>query len=192
MKKIAKISLLSCAAAFFAAIQTSNAETPTAFEVIKEANRHVGDDARDRIVQIRSEKSVGDLSPNIWYVVFYDPDATFKATEVKIGAGKKMDVKRPARVLEYLNADKVFDKKKMNVDSDKALETAGKEPLLEKLTLKASQIWLELRVDVPTWRVRLWAAKLKHPNDNVDIGEVFVSADDGKVIKIDLHINRVD
>ncbi len=192
MKKIAKIFLLSCAAAFFAAIQTSNAEIPTAFEVIKEANRHVGDDTRDRIVQIRSEKSVGDLSPNIWYVVFYDPDATFKATEVKVGAGKKMDVKRPARVLEYLDADKVLDKKKMNVDSDKALQTAAKEPLLEKLTLKASQLWLESRVGVPTWRVRLWAAKLQNPNRHVDIGEVFVSAEDGKVTKLDLHINRVD
>ena len=143
-------------------------------------------------MQIRSEKSVGDLSPNIWYVVFYDPDATFKATEVKIGAGKKMDVKRPARVLEYVKAEKLLDRKKMQEDSDKALATATKEPLLEKLTLKASQMWLEPSDGVPVWRVRLWAAKLKSPNKHVDIGEVFVSAEDGKVTKLDLHINRVD
>ena len=191
MKTISTIFRLSFAAALLLETQSLHA-VPTAFEVIKEASRHVGEDAREKIVQIRSEKSVGDLSPNIWYVVFYDPDATFKATEVKIGAGKKMDVKRPARVLEYLDADKVLDKQKMTVDSDKALQTATKEPLLEKLTLKASQMWLELRGGAPTWRVRLWAAKLKHPKDNVDIGEVFVSADDGKVVKIDLHINRVD
>jgi hypothetical protein len=42
------------------------------------------------------------------------------------------------------------------------------------------------------WRVRLWAAKLRHPNDQADIGEVFVSAENGKVVHTDLHINRVD
>ena len=30
--------------------------------------------------------------PNVWYVVYYDPDAVLKAVEVKFGAGKKMDV----------------------------------------------------------------------------------------------------
>ena len=75
------------------------AAEPTAFELIKEGNRHVGEEAKDRIVEIRSEKSIGSLTPNIWYVVYYDPDATAKATEVKFGAGKKLSVKRPARVL---------------------------------------------------------------------------------------------
>src|SRR2546425_22816 len=71
----------------------------SAFQLIKEGNRHLGEEARDRVVQIRSEKSVGSLTPNIWYVVYYDPDATAKAAEVKFGAGKKLSVKRPARNL---------------------------------------------------------------------------------------------
>jgi len=44
----------------------------------------------------------------------------------------------------------------------------------------------------PVWRVRLWAAKLRNPNRDADIGEVVVAAEDGKVLKTDLHINRVD
>jgi len=170
----------------------------TAFQLIKEADRYVGEEAKDKVVQLRSEKSVGTLVPNIWYVVFYDPDATFKATEVKFMAGKKSDVKRPFRMLEYVKADKVFDNSKLKVDSDAAIKTATSEPLLKNLTIKATQLWLDsnlktdLSVTGPIWRVRLWAAKLSNPNDNVDIGEVFVAAEDGKVVKTDLHINRVD
>jgi len=172
--------------------QIANAGEPTAFDLVKEGNRHLGEEAKGRVVQIRSEKSVGGLTPNIWFVVYYDPDASFKATEVKFGAGKKMDVKRPFRVLEWASADKKLDRKKMNVDSDKALSIATADPLLQNLKLKASQMWLDHSEDGPVWRVRLWAAKLKNPNDDADIGEVFVSADDGKVTRRDLHIDRVD
>ncbi len=164
----------------------------TAYQLIKEGNRYVGEEAKDQVVQIRSDKSVGTMTPTVWYIVYYDPDASLKATEVKFGAGKKMDVKRPFRLLEMASADKKLDRKKMNVDSDKALSTATADPLLQNLKLKASQMWLDRGDDGPVWRVRLWAAKLKDPNDNADIGEVFISADDGKVLRRDLHIERVD
>jgi len=164
----------------------------TAYQLIKEGNRYVGEEAKDQVVQIRSDKSVGTMTPTVWYIVYYDPDASLKATEVKFGAGKKMDVKRPFRLLEMASADKKLDRKKINVDSDKALSTATADPLLQNLKLKASQMWLDRGDDGPVWRVRLWAAKLKDPNDNADIGEVFISADDGKVLRRDLHIERVD
>jgi len=165
----------------------------TAYQLIKEGNRYVGEDAKDKVVQIRSEKSIGTLTPNIWYVVYYDPDATFKATEVKFGAGQKMDVKRPMRMLEPVTGeDKKLDRKKMNVDSDKAIQTAASEPLLQNLKLKATQLWLQHGEDGPVWKVRLWAAKLRNPNDDANIGDVYVSADDGKVVRVDLHPDRVD
>lgn len=192
-RKIVFTGLLLCSMARFAF-----AAEPTALQLISQANEYVGKDARDKVVQIRSEKSVGSLTPVIWFVVFYDPDATFKATEVKFAAGTKSEVKRPFRLLEYVKADKVMDKAKLKVDSDQAIKTATAEPLLKNLTLKATQLWLDrnmkidLSVDAPIWRVRLWAAKLNNPNDNVDIGEVWISADDGKVVKTDLHIDRVD
>ena len=98
---------------------------PTAFELIKLGNDYVGKDARDKVVQIRSEKSIGSLTPTIWFVVYYDVDASFKATEVKFEAGKKAAVKRPWRMLEYVKADKVFDKAKLKVDSDAAIKIAA-------------------------------------------------------------------
>jgi len=169
------------------------ADDATAFSLIKEGNRFIGEQSRDKVMQIRSEKSVGTLTPSIWYVVYYDPDAKLKAVEVKFGAGQKMEVKRPLRVVEAItDHDRVIDRAKLKVDSDKALRTAAGEPLLKNLTLKASQMWLQPGKDGPAWKVRLWAAKLNNPNANADIGEVFISAEDGKIIRSDLHPNRVD
>jgi len=169
----------------------------TALELIKEGNRHVGEEAKDKVVQIRSEKSIGTLTPNIWYIVYFDPDATAKATEVKFGAGQKLSVKRPARILEpFMGTHRPLNREKIKLDSDKAIAIAIKEPLLTNLKLQATQLWLGRQPwaadEVPVWRVRLWAAKLRHPGDTADIGEVFISAEDGKVLKNDLHIDRVD
>jgi len=180
----------------------ARAGEPTAFELIKEANRYVGEPAKDRVVQVRSEKSIGTLIPNIWWVVLYDPDATMKATEVKFGAGKKLDVKRPFRLLEpAFGADKQMDRDKLKIDSDAAIKKAMEEPLLKDLKILATQLKLEQSNDTALgtgntgqglWKVRLWAAKLRDPSRDADIGEVWLSALDGKVIKTDLHINRVD
>ena len=174
--------------------QTVSAAEPTAFQLIKEGDRHVGEDAKGRVSQIRSEKSVGGLTPNIWHVVYYDPDATAKATEIKFAAGKKISVKRPARIIELgSSAHRELPKDKLRIDSDKALAIAKKEPLLEKLTLTNSEMRLERgEGDLPVWKIKLWAAKIRKPSETANIGEIHVSADDGKVIKSDLKPGRAD
>jgi hypothetical protein len=175
---------------------------PTAFELIKEANRYVGEQSKDKVVQIRSEKSIGSLTPNVWYIVLYDPTATLKAEEVKLGAGKMISVKRPMRLLEPVTgADVPLDRSKLKIDSDAAIKIALKEPLLKDLKITATQLKLE-RVgegvlgtngtSEAVWKVKLWAAKLRQPQKDVEIGEVWELAADGKVVKSDLHINRVD
>jgi hypothetical protein len=165
----------------------------TALSLVKDANEYVGKDTKDKVIGIRSDKSVASLTPNIWYVVFYDHDATFKTTEVKYGAGQKLAVNHPIRQpFAYINDKNLLDRKAIKIDSDEAIKTATAEPLLGKLTIRATQLWLENVDNVPTWRVRLWAQKLRHPNDDANIGDVSLSAIDGKVIKSDLHIDRVD
>lgn len=164
----------------------------TAFQLIKEADRYVGEEAKDQVVQLRSEKSIGSLQPNIWYVVFYDPDATFKATEVKFGGGKKLDVKRPMRMLEMASGNSKLDSKKLNTDSDKAIKIATADPLLNNIKVTATQLWLDKGDDGPTWKVRLWAQKLRDPSRDADIGDIYITSDDGKVVKRDLHIDRLD
>lgn len=175
--------------------QTATAKDATAFQLIKEGNRYVGEQSKDKVVQIRSEKSVGGLTPDIWYVVYHDPDASLKAVEVKFGAGEKMEVKRPLRLLEPITkSDEPLSKEKLKIDSDKAIDIARKQPLLEKLTLKASRLVLERRSsddDTPVWKVRFWAAKVKDSSESVDLGEILISAEDGTVLKADLHPDRV-
>lgn len=168
-------------------------EERTAFSLIRDANEYVGKDTRDQIIGFRSDKSVAGLIPNIWFVVFHDTDATFKITQVKFGAGQKLDVSHPLRPPEeYVDLNNVLDQKRLKVDSDRAIKIATAQPLLEKLNVRATQLWLQNRDGVPTWQVRLWAAKLRHPDSDANIGDVFVSAEDGKVTKVDLHIDRVD
>lgn len=179
------VALLPCMAA---------TKEMTAFELVKEGNRYVGEQSKDKLVQIRSEKSIGGLSPTIWYVVFYDTTASMKATEVKFGAGKMLDVKRPFRLLEpATGGDIPLDRSKLKIDSDDAIKIATKEPLLEKLTLTATALKLDrLKDGSAVWKVRVWAAKLRNPSRDADLGEIQISAADGKVVKNDLHINRVD
>jgi hypothetical protein len=173
--------------------QTAAAGEPTAFDLVKQGDQYVGDQAKDKVVQIRSEKSIGSLTPNIWYVVYFDPTATLKATEVKFGGGNMMEVKRPFRLLEPVTGgDKTLERKKLKVDSDRALAIALKEPLLVGLNLKATQFWLEHGDHSPEWRIRFWAAKLSEPNKMADIGEVVISSAKGKVVRSDLHPKSVD
>ena len=166
---------------------------PEALELIKLGDPYVGIQSKDKVVQIRSEKSIASLTPDIWYVVYYDPDATFRAVEVKFGAGEKLDVSHPGRVLEWFgDAKDPLDPTKLNIDSERAIKIAASKPLLKNLTLKASQLTLGHSDMGPVWKVRLWAAKLNNPDKQADIGLITLSAADGSIIKSDLRPDRVD
>jgi hypothetical protein len=166
------------------------AAEPTAFELAKEGNRYVGEQAKDKVLEIRSEKSVASIVPTVWEVIYFDPTATFKAVEVKFGGGKMLDVKRPMRVFR---GKETLDLSKLKIDSDKAIQIAIKEPVLDKLTVQSTSARLERgETGTPVWKVRIWAAKLRNPNAQANLGEVILSAEDGTVIKDNLHINRVD
>ena len=76
---------------------------------------------------------------------------------------------------------------------DKAIEIDKKEPLVKNLKLTNAELKLERgEGDLPVWKVKLWAAKIRRPSDTVNIGEIYISADEGKVVKNDLKPGRVD
>ena len=164
---------------------------PTAFDLAKEGNRYVGEQAKDKIVQIRSERSIGSLTPRIWYVIYFDPTATFKSVEVKFAGGKMVDVKRPFRMIEMIgDASKAIDHDKLKIDSDVAIEKAVAEPILKDIKVKSVEAKLENSSGGPVWRLKLWAEKL-NGRDVVDIGRITVAADDGKVTETDVHLDRL-
>lgn len=184
---------LACVGFLALLLSPLNAAEKTAFQLIKEGNKHIGEHAKDRVVQIRSEKSVGSVTPNIWYVVYYDEFASMKAVEVKFGGGKLMSVKRPFRLLERAaDKDSELNAKIMKVDSDEALAIALKQEILKNLTVTASEMKLDRYQEAPTWMITLWAAKLKNPKKDAKIGEIFVDAEHGKVVKLDIKPEKVD
>lgn len=193
MKTTVMTKALFSTVALCAFALVARAADPTAFDLIKEGNRYVGEDAKDKVVQLRSEKSIGGLTPSTWWIVFYDIDARMKATEVRFDGGKKTDVQRPFRLFERAGSYKnVLDRSKLKIDSDEALKIAQKDGLLDKVKLTNSKLILERWEDMPVWKVTFWAEKARDASRTVDVGQVFVHAEDGKVVHRDLHINRVD
>jgi hypothetical protein len=168
-------------------------EEPTAFQLMKEGNRYIGEQAKDKVIEAHSDKSIGTLTPKVWHITYFDPTASLKSVEVKFAAGKMVDVKRPFRLIQQIgDGNKALDRDKLKIDSDKAIEIALKEPILENIKVKSVELHLESSDSGPIWKVKMWAAKLDHPNSTVNIGEITVTADDGKVIETDVHIDRVD
>lgn len=160
----------------------------TALELIREGNRYVGEQFRDKVVMIRSEKSVATLTPQTWLINYRHDLTSLKGIEVKFVGGKMADVDSSMR------GGRPFDLSKVTVDSGRALNVVTNEAILKNLTLRATKMSLERLGEngVPAWRVQVWAAKLRSPADSTSIGEIFISAEDGSVLKNDLKISRVD
>jgi hypothetical protein len=193
---------------FVSNLEALGADNPTAFQLVREGDHYVAEQCRDKIVQIRSERSFGNLHPNIWCILYHDPTAALKVTEVKFGAGKMLEVRRPLRLLEPLTGgDLPLDSEKLKFDSDEAINKALKEPLLENVRVTATQLKLERMGEevegaeghgargAAVWKIRLWARRVgeasRSTDGSTDIGEIWVSATDAKVVKVDVHPGRL-
>jgi len=120
-------------------------------------------------------------------------DARMKATEVRFDGGKKSDVQRPFRLFERAGSYKnLMDRSKLKIDSNEALKIAQKDGLLDRVKLTNSKLLIERWEDMPVWKITFWAERAREASKTVDIGQIFVNAEDGKVVHRDLHINRVD
>jgi hypothetical protein len=188
-----KVKGMMITVAMAMAVQGAMANLPTAFDLLKSGDQYVGVQSKGKIVQIRSDKSVGGLTPQVWYVVYYDPNAMFKASQVKFDNGQETEVTHPGRLLELAtDQHKPFDSNLLKIDSDRAIQIAASQPYLNTLTLTATKLSLDHGELGPVWHVEIWATRGKSTNPSVDIGEVVLSATDGAVIENDLHPNRVD
>jgi hypothetical protein len=172
--------------------QRLSAAQMTAFALVKEGDKVIPPQAKDRITQIHSEKSTGSLAPDVWHIDYYDPTAPFKTTEVTFVAGKVKEITRPKHWFTSLTGARQLDWKKLKINSDHALAIALKEPLLKNLHLRATQFWLERTVNGSTWKIRFWAARLGKPDQTVQIGDLFLSSKSGEILKTDLHTQNAD
>jgi hypothetical protein len=188
-----RIGIFITGAIALAVTHLALADDSTAFNLMKSGDQYVGDQSKDKVVQIRSEKSVGSVAPNIWYVVYYDPDAALKAVQVKFGGGSEMEVTHPGRILEMASDQhKPFDMDLLKLDSDRAIQIATTQPVLQGIYVTSSQLSLDHGELGPVWTVHLWASRTKNSDDNVDIGTITISATDGSIVSNDLHPNSLN
>lgn len=202
MKTISKISGLKLALASIMAcgILTASVMDRSAFDLIKEGNKYVIEQSRDKVVQIRSEKSKHGTTPTTWYVTYFDKvrDTDVKTyrvatgTELKFTAGNLVSVHRDLQLLETSDEHYAeMDMSMLTVDSNEALDVALKEPILTGLKVMSSDMVLEQGPEgYPVWKVSIWAAR-KDAKVDVKVGEIWVSSVDGKVCKMTINPGRV-
>lgn len=171
----------------------SRAAEPTAFDLVRRGDQFVGIQSKDQVVQIHSEKSVGGLAPNRWYIVYHDPDAMFKAVQVGFNSGAETAVTHPMRLMAmFKGGRKTLDPAGLRVDSDQAIRLATAQPLLASLKLTATQLSLDNGQNGPEWHVAIWATRPNKPEEDVSLGSVSLSAKDGSVMNVDLRPANVD
>jgi hypothetical protein len=153
----------------------------TAFALVRQANKLVAASTQDKVVEIHSDKSTGQLAPDTWYVTYYDSTAPLKATEVKFINGRESKVSRPNHWRSWFSGTRPLDWSKVKIDSDRALAIALAQPDVKNLDLQASQFWLERTSSGSTWRIRLWPA---WPAATTD---VLISTKNGLVLKTENH-----
>lgn len=189
-----RVGLLAALGSFVFAFVAAAGE-PTAFALVKEGNRHVGEEVRDRVACIRSEKSVGALTPSLWSLYFLDSASAGKLTEVKFAAGSLVGVTHRSGVLGISGLSRkprALPMERLKVDSDRALERALSEPVFKHVKLTNTELQLQYKEEAPVWKVTLWASKVRKPESTVKIGEILVNAIDGQVALIDIKLKRLD
>jgi hypothetical protein len=202
MKTIHLVTRFSLGFALLTAcgLLTASVLDRTAFELAKEGNKYIVEQSRDKVVQIRSEKSSRNTTPAIWYVVYFDSVKAAGAgnfrfatgTELKFSAGNLVSIRRDVQLLEAPTDKYVeMDAAMLTVDSDRALGIALKEPVLESLKVMATDMTLEQGPEgYPVWKISIWANK-KNTTVDVKAGEIWVSCIDGKVCKMTVNPGRV-
>jgi hypothetical protein len=164
----------------------------TAFDLVKEGDKVVAPEAKDKITQIRSEKSTANLVPDIWHTDYFDTTAAFKITEVTFVSGKVTEITRPKHFFSAFSGTKQLEWRKLKVNSDRALAIALKEPTLQKLHVQATQFWLDWGKFGSTWKIRFWAFRQSKPDQIVEIGDLYLSTKTGEIFKNDLHPRSAD
>jgi hypothetical protein len=172
----------------------AGAAEKTAFELVKDGNRYVGEQSKNKIVLVRSEKSIGTTEPNVWSIVYYDPLARNKAVEVKFGAGQMMGVKKGSKFFDFMSGTpRAMDLEDLKVDSNEAVRIALDQPLLKTIKISASRLKLQvLESGEPVWFVSLWAPKLRDSTKDAEVAETRINAKDGRIVETDIRLKRLD
>lgn len=159
-------------------------ENFTALQLVKLGNHYVNDDFSNHVLQIVSDKGVGNLTPKNWRVVYRDSQAKLQTVEVRFADGKMTSVREPNRFLQIFSPRKNLDISKVKFDSDDALKIALDLPQVRAVSVIAVEMKLERGYGgLPVWTVELFGASNTQLADEKDLGTIQLMADSGKILK---------
>jgi len=165
----------------------------TALKTQPEAEKYLNNEAKGNLVKIIGPKNKpGQLSPEKWQYVFYDPFASNKGRYVQILQGKILleltdrfvETDR-GRLLAY-KEDEIIPAGSIKLDSDTALAAAVKAGNLENYKLSGVEYELLLDKDAkgPAWIIDLYGP---FKGEEVKAATAKINATDGKVLNFKLH-----
>jgi serine/threonine protein kinase len=158
----------------------------TALQLVQLGNHYVGENARDQVIAIISDKSIGDFTPKSWRVIYRNPQAAFNATEVQFTDDKMTRVREPNRFLQIFSpgSNKTFDFSKVKLDSDDALKIVMALPEVRAASVIAAQMELERGYGgLPVWTVNLFGESDSKLADEKNLGTIQLLAESGKILK---------
>jgi hypothetical protein len=159
---------------------------PTALQLVRQGNTHVSERSKDKVVQILSDRTAIDSSPQNWRILYHDPKARYKLVEVQFEDGKMSRVHEPTRLLGFLTpqAQKPFDIEKLKIDSSDALKITLNLPAIKSLNVQSAMLELQRGYGgSPVWKVTLFGSSESEPLKEKSLGYVILLTDDGKVLK---------
>ncbi|HEY5298431.1 MAG TPA: serine/threonine-protein kinase [Verrucomicrobiae bacterium] len=161
-------------------------DTFTALQLVKLGDHYVSDASRDQVIEIVSDKSVDDLMPRNWRVLYHNHQATFHATEVQFADGKMIRVREPNRFIQIFSpsAHKTFDLSKVDLDSDDALKIVMDLPEVRAASVIAVQMRLARGYGgLPVWTINLFGESDSKLTNEKNLGTIELLADSGKILK---------
>jgi serine/threonine protein kinase len=168
------------------AVENVSPKNFTALELVKLGNHYVSDNAHDQVIAIISDKTVGDLSPKNWRVIYHNEKASFNATEVQFADDKMIRVREPNRFLQIFSpgSSRALDLSKIKLDSDDALKILMDLPQVRAASVIAVQMELERGYGgMPVWTVNLFGESDSKLTDEKNLGTIQLLADSGKILK---------
>jgi hypothetical protein len=154
-------------------------KTMTAFEVLKEARRQLGNRSGKDVLSMESEN--GKLRPRYWWITFYDESLFLKKRVIQMIGPEMIQNIEPGNPFDGGNKKYVIDPESLKYDSDKCITFLERMAKDNGIPLHSINVRLEKPhpgETSPIWFFEFFNSK------NEKLGKVSISASTGKVTEI--------
>jgi len=152
---------------------------PTAFEVLKEARKKLGEPVSKNLLRMESEYA--RLRPRHWWVRFYDADVTLKVRALyMIGSEMNRNI-TPGNIFDGGNAEFIINPEQLKYDSEKCIAFIQKACKDSNIPLQSLHVRLEK--PHPGESNPIWYFELLDAQEEA-LGRLSISATTGRVTEI--------